>query len=55
MVAREVFQPCQQAQGLAVAFEAAVVAHAVVQRDFAAVAEGRMAKIVRKAERLDQR
>ena len=43
------------AQGLQVVLEAAVIAHAVVERILAGVAEGRVAEIVRQGDRFDQR
>ena len=44
-----------RAQGLQVVLEAAVVAHAVVERILAGVAEGRVAEIVRQRDRFGQR
>ena len=43
------------AQRLQVVLEAAVLAHAVVQRVLAGVAERRVAEVVREADRLGQR
>src|SRR5262249_46798711 len=48
------FEFVDDAQRLQVVLEAAVVAHAVVERVLARVAERRVAEIVREADRLDE-
>ena len=49
------FELVDDAQRLQVVLEAAVLAHAVVQRILAGVAERRVAEVVRKADRFGQR
>ena len=48
------FQPGHDPQGLGVVVEPAMLAHAVVERIFARMAEGRVAEIVRERQRLGQ-
>jgi len=53
MLLREFLKERKDAKRLAVALEAAMVPHAVVERNLATVAEGWVAEIVSRANRLD--
>lgn len=51
---RKTFKTRQDAQSLAITLEPAVIAHAVIERDFAAMTERRMPEIMRAADRMDR-